>query len=83
MTNRDALLAVVEHLDEEQIARLLGYADGIAHLPRPSATIAAHGVDDADDPLLALIGVGQSAEPTSVAEHKDDYLAEAFETRGR
>jgi excisionase family DNA binding protein len=31
--------------------------------------------------LLNLIGIGSSAEPTDVAKHKDEYLAEAYEAR--
>jgi len=36
-----------------------------------------------DDPLWAIVGIGQSAEPTNVAAEKDDYLADAFDSSGR
>jgi len=31
------------------------------------------------DSLLNIIGIGESAEPTDIAKHKHDYLAEAYE----
>jgi hypothetical protein len=31
-----------------------------------------------DDPFWEVVGIGQTAEPTNIAEHKDDYLAEAY-----
>src|SRR6185312_8650195 len=30
------------------------------------------------DPLWEVVGIGHSDEPTHIAEHKDDYLAEAY-----
>jgi len=33
----------------------------------------------ARDSLLNIIGIGESAEPTDIAKHKHDYLAEAYE----
>jgi hypothetical protein len=32
-----------------------------------------------DDPLWNLVGIGRTVEPTDVAKHKDEYLADAFE----
>jgi hypothetical protein len=41
-----------------------------------------------DEPLPTIleslgfsVGIGRSAEPTNIAEHKDEYLADAFETK--
>jgi hypothetical protein len=34
------------------------------------------------DPILDIIGMGKSKEPTNIAEHKHEYLAEAFEHNG-
>ena len=31
-----------------------------------------------DDPFWEVVGIGQTAEPTNIAEHKDAYLAEAY-----
>ncbi len=31
--------------------------------------------------LLHLVAIGRSAEPTDVAKHKDDYLAQSYEAR--
>jgi excisionase family DNA binding protein len=31
-----------------------------------------------DDPLWDIVGIGRSKEPTNIAEHKDDYLADSF-----
>lgn len=33
----------------------------------------------AGDTLLNIIGIGESAEPTDVAERKHEYLAEAYD----
>jgi hypothetical protein len=39
---------------------------------QPRATDAAH------DPILNIVGIGSSDEPTDVAHHKREYLAEAY-----
>lgn len=87
MTTREALLSMVETLDDEQVTRLLGYADALRQeLPRPGSTSdqdQRFQAEHATDPLIALIGAGRSAEPTNVAKHKDAYLAEAFEAPPR
>jgi hypothetical protein len=44
-------------------------------LPDPSAATG--------DSLLNIIGIGESHEPTDVARHKHEYLAEAYEVAGR
>lgn len=31
-----------------------------------------------DDALWRVVGIGQSEEPTDIAKHKDDYLADAY-----
>lgn len=31
------------------------------------------------DSLLNIIGIGESAEPTDIGQHKDRYLAEAYD----
>src|SRR5215216_6949029 len=31
-----------------------------------------------DDPLWSNVGIGRSGQPTNSAEHKDEYLADAF-----
>ncbi len=31
-----------------------------------------------DDPFWEVVGIGATAEPTNIAEHKDAYLAEAY-----
>jgi excisionase family DNA binding protein len=32
----------------------------------------------ADDPLWNIVGIGESAEPTDIAAHKLEYLADAY-----
>jgi hypothetical protein len=46
---------------------------------------ARPGGDDADeaDSLLNIIGIGESAEPTDIAKHKHEYLAQAYESLNR
>lgn len=39
--------------------------------------------DDEPDSILNLIGIGDSGEPTNIARFKDEYLAEAYETKRR
>lgn len=34
-----------------------------------------------DDPLWDLVGIGESEEPTNMAEHKHDYIADAYDPR--
>jgi hypothetical protein len=34
-----------------------------------------------DDPLWRLVGIGRTAEPTNIANEKDDYLADAIDVR--
>ena len=31
-----------------------------------------------NDPFWKVVGIGQTAEPTNIAKHKDAYLAEAY-----
>ncbi len=37
----------------------------------------------ARDPILDIIGIGASEEPSDIAAHKHEYLAEAFDRKGR
>ena len=47
--------------------------------PRPSRKeVAKHRPFTLADPLWEVVGIGYSDEPTQIAEHKDDYLAEAY-----
>lgn len=32
-----------------------------------------------DDPLWGIVGIGSSPEPTDIANHKDEYVADAIE----
>jgi excisionase family DNA binding protein len=37
----------------------------------------------ADDPLWNIVGIGASAEPTDLAQHKLEYLADAYAPRAQ
>ena len=84
VTTRDAVISSMNELDDEQVFRLFGFAEELrregSHSDATSDQRESHS-DTATDPLLSLIGAGRSAEPTNVREHKDAYLAEAFEER--
>ena len=36
-------------------------------------------MDDEEDSLVNIIGIGESKEPTDIATHRREYLAEAYE----
>ncbi len=40
------------------------------------------GVIKRDDSLWRIVGIAESAEPTDVAKHKHEYLAEAYANHG-
>lgn len=84
MTVKEELRELIETLDEDAAAEALSFV-------RVLVTEQAEGAEDDtaailarakpftfDDPLWGIVGIGRSEEPTNVAEHKDDYLADAF-----
>lgn len=46
-------------------------------VPKPKKTLKQRPFTEADS-LFKLAGIGKSEEPTNIAEHKHDYLAEAY-----
>lgn len=62
-------------------------ADAI--LASRSDDLADSDVDEDEEELPTVlealgisVGIGRSGEPTNIAEHKDEYLADAFEAKG-
>lgn len=56
-----------------------------ASLPEavPASTVTPPGIPlTPDSPLWELVGLGCSDEPSDIAQHKHEYLADAFGERG-
>ncbi len=47
------------------------------HVDKLDEYLDARGTEEGS-PLGNIIGIGRSGEPTNIAEHKDDYLADAY-----
>jgi hypothetical protein len=50
---------------------------------RPAAMHSQPGEESRRDSLFNIIGLSQTGEPTDIARHKDEYLAEAYTPRKR
>jgi hypothetical protein len=60
--------------DDEELAVLVPAST------TPSDTAERGAGDDEQDTLLRIIGIGESKEPTDIARHEAEYLAEAYES---
>ena len=81
MTTKESIHEKIEQLDEDRARMILDYVDDLlAHSRRrESVDTTSDGQSIADhDPLLDLIGMVRSAESTNIAEHKDEYIADAI-----
>ena len=75
--------AIFERMEREQTGVLVERA-GTVYALRPKAKRARRPKHFTErDSLFRLAGIGHSAEPTNIAEHKHDYLADAFDDRQR
>src|SRR5688572_16734945 len=80
------LLHLVDEITESGSARVL-VRDGqpvavvqpIAEIERPRRR--RRSADPADDPLLGIIGMLDTGEPTEIARFKDQYIADAIDPR--
>jgi hypothetical protein len=70
-TAKNAQMPVVLEQDDEEVAIIRSIKKPVAKRTRGRAM-------STDDPLWKLVGTGESAEPTDIKTHKDEYLGEAY-----
>jgi hypothetical protein len=78
MTTKEALLEKIDQLDERQTLRLLVLVDEMLNDEDVLALINAD-VDAQYEALRGLIGIMGPGEPSNIAEHKDEYIADAIQ----
>jgi hypothetical protein len=84
MTAKEELRQLIDTLDEDAAAEVLSFVRVLVAKQETDSTeaiLARARPITAVDPLGNIGGIGSSEEPTNVAEHKDNYLAEAYEDR--
>jgi hypothetical protein len=84
MTVKEELRELIESLDEDAAAEALSFVRVLVAEQEEEDTeaiLARAKPCSSNDPLWGIAGIGSSKDPTNVAEHKDDYLAEAYEDR--
>jgi hypothetical protein len=85
MTTKELIHEKVELLDEDRAKLILTHVeDLLEHSQRYENIDMTSGdqFDEEHDPLLDLIGMVRSSEPTNVAEFKDDYIVDAIASHG-
>ncbi len=89
MTTKEAIHEKIERLDEnraklilEHVNDLLDESDDVAQsfdsLSQSTDGGFAETWSSIREARLALIGMARSAQPTNIAEHKDEYIADAI-----
>ena len=83
ITDSSELLDLAEEVRRSGVTRLLKRGDQELALltpvaPRWDVQPRRQPVSDKRDALLNIIGIGESAEPTDIAQHEAEYLAEAY-----
>ena len=86
ITDSAELLDLAEEVQRSGITRLLKRGEQDLALltpvaPRREVQQRRQPAADKRDALLNIIGIGKSAEPTDIAQHEGEYLAEAYTTR--
>jgi hypothetical protein len=83
------LLRLVQEIDDSGVGRVL-IRDGvelavITPIRREREGASQRGKKPRRDPkrVLNIIGIGASREPSDIAKHKDDYIAESILPRQR
>ena len=82
ITDSSEMLHLAEEVQRSGVTRLLKRGEQALALltpvvPRREAQ-PRQPADDKRDALLNIIGVGESAEPTDIAQHEGEYVAEAY-----
>ena len=91
VTGSRELLDLAEEVQRSGVGRLLMRGEQELALltpvgPRPSPGGRSHRQQSAGaerDAILNIVGIGASAEPTDVARHEREYLAEAYAPKPR
>jgi hypothetical protein len=82
ITDSSELLHLAEEVQRSGITRLLKRGEQALALLTPVAprreVQPRQPAADKRDALLNIIGIGESAEPTNIAQHEGEYLAEAY-----
>lgn len=83
ITESSELLDLAEEVRRSGVTRLLKRGDQDLALltplaPRQEMQPRRQPAGDTSDALLNIIGIGESAEPTDIAQHEGEYLAEAY-----
>jgi hypothetical protein len=89
ITTSPEILRLAEEVERSGVGRLLKRGDrdiavltpvvsretGAKRARRPATASAER------DSILNIIGIGESAEPTDIAHHKHEYVAEAYDVK--
>lgn len=79
MTTKEALLEKIDQLDERQTLRLLVLVDEMLNDEDMLAILNAD-IDAQYEALQSIVGIMGPGEPSNIAEHKDEYIADAIES---
>jgi hypothetical protein len=82
ITDSAELLHLAEEVQRSGISRLLKRGDKslalLMPVDPPRDVQSRQPAADKRDSLLNIIGIGESAESTNIAQHEGEYLAEAY-----
>jgi hypothetical protein len=82
ITNSIELLHLAEEVHRSGTARILMRGNRelalLVPVTSPQDEQLPQAADEGRDTLLNIIGIGESAEPTDIAHHQQEYLAEAY-----
>jgi hypothetical protein len=83
MTTKELIHEKVELLDEDRAKLILTHVEDLLDDPDRETAVSRFGTPEVSDEarraaMLSLIGMARSAEPTNIAEHKDEYIADAI-----
>ena len=90
MTVQETLRQRIDELDDRGALLALGYVEGLIDANdrdgraevRESMNIGDFVLenDTREDAIRRFVGMFKGGEPTNIAEHKDEYIAEAVES---
>lgn len=90
VTDSSELLDLAEEVRRSGVGRLLKRGDQelalltpVAPRPTPSPPRRRPASALEQDAILNIVGIGASSEPTDIARHEREYLAEAYTPRPR
>ena len=87
LTTKLAIFDIVSELDEAQARTLLAFlevfthdSDNAANANPDERSVDEDLLTDTSDPFAGLIGIFGYGEPSDIANHKDEYIADAIES---